>query len=222
MLRALVLCALGLFVVPQLLAAETPVPPQGSAPVLKIGEKSVTITGLTPGGMGVILMMSREPDVFITRYQQRNAAVTADKEGAAEWIADVAITPHGVWAIIDVETGRYAITCASGDCKPLEQTLDSARVFRGSVASEAKGIDIPMEMAHVYFIRPKAGMWRTSVSDGNDLDEDGSKDGKAQISLGKFTEFTDKTPPPDTFQRGDVLIIFQPLSLNFALMEVAR
>ncbi|MBV9495391.1 MAG: hypothetical protein JOZ54_14175 [Acidobacteria bacterium] len=211
-----------MFIVPHLLAAETPAPPQGSAPVLKIGEKSVTIAGLTPGGMGVILMMSREPDVFITRFQQRNAAVTADKEGAAEWIADVAITPHSVWAIIDVETGRYAITCASGDCKPLEQALDSARFFRGNLASEAKGIDVPMEMAHVYFIRPKAGIWRASVSDGNDQDEDGSKDGKARISLGKFKEFTGENPPPDTFQKGDVLIVFQPLSLNFALMEVAR
>jgi hypothetical protein len=166
--------------------------------------------------------MSREPDVFITRYQQRNGVVTGGKDGTAEWVPAFAITPHAVWAIVDVESGRYAIACPSGTCEPLQRSLNTTTFFRNNAVGAPKGLNIPLEIADVYLIRPKAGIWHASAGDGNNEDEDGSLDGTAQISMQKFVGYNSKAAPPDDFVKGDVLIIFQPMNLHFMIVEVAQ
>lgn len=216
-MRTFVLFVCAVLLAPTLHAQKQEVPP---APAIRIGEKAVTLTGLTPGGNVALFMMSREPDVFITRSRQQGEWLTANEEGAAEYAPDFAIPIHSVWALVDVASGAYAIACGFGDCKPFERTIDRTQAVRSAVGTRPM-LEIPAQRADVFLIRPKSGVWIGGMGDGGETDEDGKMDGKATLSLEKFESFREKTPPPGELQKGDLLIVFQPLSLRFSVIGVS-
>lgn len=211
------LCALALLPALSLNAEQT-------APPLSIGfeEKGVTAAGLTPGGNAALFMMSRQPDVFITRMRQRSAMLTGGADGTARYQGADAVVSSSVWAVVDIESGRYAVACPSGDCAPLQRTLSTASFFKNNAAGETEALDIPLEMVDVFLVSPKSGIWHAMIGDGGDRDEDGLLDGKARISVEKFTGFHTDAPPPKKLKKGDLLLCFQPMNLNFAVVEVVK
>ena len=210
-------CALAVLLAPPLNAAQT-------APPVSIAfeARGVTAFGLTPGGSAALFMMSRQPDVFVTRMRQRSAMLTGGADGTARYEGADAVVSSSVWAVIDVESGRYAIACPSGDCSPLQRTLSTASFFKNNAAGEAEGLDIPLEMADVFLVSPKSGVWHVMLGDGGDKDEDGMLDGKSRITIEKFAGFHTDAPAPKKLKKGDLLLCFQPMSLNFAVVEVVK
>jgi hypothetical protein len=184
--------------------------------------KGVTAAGLTPGGGAALFMMSRQPDVFMTRLRQRSAMLTGGADGTARYEGPDAVVPQSVWAVVDVETGRYVVACPSGDCSALQSTVSTSTFFKNNAAGEPEGLDIPLQVADVFLISPKSGVWHVMLGDGSQKDEDGLLDGKARITVEKFEGFHTDAAAPKKLKKGDLLLCFQPLSLNFAVVEVAK
>ncbi|HKO57122.1 MAG TPA: hypothetical protein VJ276_14690 [Thermoanaerobaculia bacterium] len=211
---ALVFCA---FVVLPLMAAQT-----APAPSIAFDGNGITVSGLTPGGNAALFMMSRRPDVFMTRMEQRADVLAAGADGKVRFDTENGVVPTSVWAVIDVESGQYAVACPSGDCAPLQRTLNTAAFFKNNAAGEPEGLDIPLAMADVFLVRAKSGVWHVMLGDGGAGDEDGILNGKARVSVEKFAAMRDKTPPPSKLKKGDLLFLFQPMNLHFAIVEVTK
>ncbi|HEV7922813.1 MAG TPA: hypothetical protein VGR02_18660 [Thermoanaerobaculia bacterium] len=214
---ALLRCALAVLVAIPLYAAQTAPPP-----AITFEAKGVTVTGLTPGGAAAMFMMSRQPDVYITRLKQDSAMLTGGKDGTARYEANYEVVQRSVWAVIDIESGQYAVACPSGDCAPLRRTLNTGTFFKNNAAGEPEGLDIPMEMADVFLVSPKSGVWHVMLGDGGEKDEDGLLDGKSRLSVEKFTGFHTDAAPPKKLKKGDLLLCFQPMNLHFAVIEVTK
>jgi hypothetical protein len=188
-----------------------PVDPPGLTVVIE--KTAITATGLTPAGDAVFFGVSHEPLPFSVVYATRERIATVASDGSARIELDTDIPLRAVWAVVDVTSGRYAVV--SRDELISRKLVLSAGALKADNNGQLKKLDIPFELADILLVRPGAGAWMLSAAD--------SIRGRILPSIDSFKRTGKKgATSAEKFEKGDVVIIFEPRRLLFYDFQVGN
>ncbi len=81
-------------------------------------------------------------------------------------------------------------------------------------------------LAEILVIRPGAGpgagVWHLYVGDGGPSDEGGSPNGLLEAALDRMEPLAGSPPPPQTFQKDDIVLLLDPDQLEMTLVKMPQ
>ncbi len=166
-----------------ILAARTTYADQASV-TASIDGKTITAHSITPGGAALFFgagLGSTGYDSIVMRWSE--VVLNASHDGTATFTAPKPIPFRSIIAVVDMQTGRYAIVAPPGNKVPAPESRGFTRDERGTLQLFGG----PAPVLDAVFVRPGAGAWRISASDSGPLDADGRRDGFTTVRLSDFT-----------------------------------
>lgn len=191
-------------------------PPTVPAPVLELGESSVSVRLGAPGGAVVLFGFAHRERHFITtllRYEE----ILEDRDGDGVVGIDLgeALPPASLWVGVDRVSGSSAIAAPPGF------TLREISLPKGWIPETLDRLDLALSMAEVLLVRPSVGAWGLRVGDGGASDEDGAADGGIRAALAAMWSLGDSPLPPERLQPGDVVVVIDTQNLQIAVVRLA-
>ena len=122
-----------------------------------------------------------------------------------------------IWMVVDLTNGSYAIATPPG------LSLQRKSLHPSSFTGKSKGrahLRQPETVLLVWFVRPGVGAWTAALEDGSAQDGDATYDGNISVLLDQMTPVGQSPPPPDDFERGDIVAAISPVTLTVYDAEV--
>ena len=186
-------------------------------PAIRFEANAVVGERITAGGAATWFSIAHEPQPYHLRLRERATSVRDDdRDGVVRLELNANVPPDSVWVLIDMTTGEYAVAQPAEGRIRLRKLPPPAMVKKGNGAS-AKFAQT-YEFVNYWFIRPGVGAWFRQSEDGGEGDDDGKPDGKATVNLDAFSPVGDSPRAPNDFQRGDLVLVVDPVKL--ALFEL--
>jgi hypothetical protein len=202
----------------QAFAAKPVEPPAAAAPILIVQGDSLKASGLTPGRTLFIMGLSRDVVAHEPRMGHAEVELPSKSDGTFELKLLSAAPVQSLWLLIDIPTGRYALTSPGGVLPAPMEFPRNALKSNGS--GEIHHIEANLVYVDVVWIRPGVGAWRKTVGDGGRFDADGKPDGKTQLSVDDMKPVGESLDHPKKIEKGDTIFIFNPRTLAWFVTEV--
>jgi len=191
---------------------------QASAPPeLKIDfeEAAVLAAGLTPSGDAVFWSVGREPLGHHQQVVESQGIAVVDALGEARFEPrEGTVLLKSVWAVVDVASGAFAVGAPPGF--RLREAPFLGRGFDVGAPGLVNRLRHELESIFALVVRPRVGAWRLESWDTSEKDRDGEDDGRVVMSLEDLEPLEAAGPdPPERFNRDDVIVVVDPVSLRF-------
>lgn len=202
--------------------------PTASTLTVSFGEKSLTVTGVSPGGRVVVFGVAREsigkpaiPAIVIRAEMLSDS----DGDGTVTLQLPVAVPQYGMWAVVDLASGANQAFPTPGYSSPQRVELTPELVRRDS-AGQLRKLEWPFGQIDVLVARPGGrmdqGAWKLFASKGSGLDENrGTGKRELRVDISAMTPIGDSPAGPGTLRDGDVVAIFDRHFVRYGIMEVA-
>jgi hypothetical protein len=212
--RTLSLLVLAYLTLPPLQAQESPAPP-ATPPVLELGENTVTVRNVPPGGGVVLFGLAHETRQFITTIVRREQ-ILRDADGDGSEVLELAqpLAVTSVWAAVDLQSGAVATVTPAGF------PLNEFELRSGAIPAALNRVELDLPMAEVLLVRPGVGAWGRRAGDGGASDRDGDTDGIIRLALAGMWSVGESPPAPERFAPGDIIVVINPQTLGFAVLPV--
>jgi hypothetical protein len=197
----------------------------GRAPLtLQFSGGSLTAEGITPGGSAVVFAASIEklqsqPDLYGPRHRAEVVA-DDDRDGTVR-IELPAGTTMGIWAVVDVNSGRYAVSPTPG-YEPQRFELPSGEALRHDNAGQLRKLQWPVSEMDVLLVRPGDGAWQLYASKDSGRDESRNTPGALRIDVGSMTPLGSTAAAPSRFRPGDIVVVFNSTRMQYGAFEVGQ
>ncbi len=190
-------------------------------PLISFGEKSLTASGITPGGKVVWFGVAREIAEHTATLVRRNRIVSDDdRDGAVRLDLDRKVPYQSIWVAIDLTSGASAVATPEGyPLRRLELPVGSLR------GEEGKPDWLEDTRGHVEILLARPGTegaaWGLAVGDGGDRDDDRAYDGRLVASLASFKGIGPSPPaPPQKYGPRDVVVVIDPNQMDVSLRQL--
>ncbi|MGA7617465.1 MAG: hypothetical protein WBX15_20055 [Thermoanaerobaculia bacterium] len=191
-------------------------PSMASAVGIEFSDSDLIVTGVTPGGSVSVFGEESEPKTYWTNFVRKDEFLSdADADGVVR--LEGVVLPKSVWVAVDLTTGDYAVASPPGF--PLQRFDLPGNALEQGAPGQFNKLRKEINFAEIFWCRPGVGAWKATAGDDGETDEDGAADGKIEISPAGFTG---PSPAPQHFQRGDVIALIHPYTLQVFVTKVGR
>jgi hypothetical protein len=193
-------------------------PPTAESIALKFDGTSITATGIAPHATVFFFGITREKIRFtpiVARVEKM--IVDDDGDGIVSFDYGRTVPPDSVWAVVDTTNGRRGTGTPKGPAAPLLLEKEPVVINNGQL----KQLALPAQGGHLVVVRPGQGVWGQVLVDGNKFDIDGRSDGHANADVSHSVPAAgSKAAAPERFEKGDVIILIEPFSMQIYAAEV--
>lgn len=190
-------------------------------PLISFAEKSITASGVTPGGKVVWFGVAREiAEHTATLVRRSRIVIDDDRDGAVRLDLDRPVPFQSIWVAIDLTTGASAVATPEGyPLRRLELPVESLR------SGEGKPDWLEDTRGHVEILLARPGTegaaWGLAVGDGGNRDDDHAYDGRLVASLASFNGIgPSPNEPPQLFSARDVVVVIDPNQMDISLRQL--
>ena len=191
--------------------------PQGRAandqhPSVRFGDRTVTVTELTPGSRAILFAVGLEPKGYFSQiFRWSSAAEDADHDGSVTVDLGREVPPMTIWCIADSKTARYSIVTPGGVDIPLVPLRSS---FLRRSGGEVTDFAFDHAVIDLLYFEPGGGAWTCTDADGSATERDGPN-GLSTVSVDQFRPLPGASDRPRQLHPGGVLV-----AVDFVRMEV--
>lgn len=188
-------------------------------------ERSLTFTGVTPGGRVAVFGVAREllatsPPTPATVVRSE-LLTDADRDGIARLEFSSPVPRLGMWAAVDLQSGAHTAFATPG-FEPHRIEL-VPELLRNDNGGQLKKLEWPFAELDVFVVRPREGAWRFYASKASGADENRDNGNRLlRIDLSSMTAIGDTAPGPRNFRHGDIVAIFDRGEFQYGILEVGR
>jgi hypothetical protein len=197
------------------------VPAHAGSLALTFGERSVTVSGTTPGGDVVFFGTAKEPSNSAVPAPMKTTEVVVlhddDRDGNVTFARQSRLPLIAIWVAVDVSTGQWA---ASGSPGFEAQPIPPEEFVKRDDAGQLRKLSALVPGMDVLLVRPKTGTWRVSAAKTSAVDENGRGADALQIDVSVMIPLSPSLPKLDSIHPGDVIALIEPLSMRFVMVEV--
>jgi hypothetical protein len=191
---------------------------------LRFSDNAVTAEGITPGGNAVVFATSVEklqsqPDLYGPRHWTKLVS-DDDRDGAVRIDVPAGAT-IGIWAVVDICSGRYAVSPTPG-YEPQRFEFPSDEVVKHDNAGQLRKLQWPVSEMDVLLVRPGDGAWELYASKDSGRDESRNTPGALRIDVGSMTAVGGDAAAPNRFRPGDVVVVFNSARMQYGAFEVGK
>ena len=139
----------------------------------------------------------------------------ADSDGEISLTVEKLSDLASVWAIVDFDTGRYALAAPPG----LE--LRTMNIPEHGWRGGREHFDLRRNYLEVLVVRPGVGAWTLSLAEGESSDDDGQLNAVLRTRLSRMQRLhgDDAAPQPPVILPHDLLLIIDPRELDSFVAE---
>jgi hypothetical protein len=199
------------------------VPARASSLLLTFGERSVTISGATPGGDVVLFDIAKEASGSVvpvpTKTGQAVVLHDDDHDGTVIFERQRTIPLIAIWIAVDLASGQWA---ANGSPGFEAQTIPLGTLAKQDNAGQLRKLSAPVPEMDVLLVRPGTGAWRIYAAKTSALDENAHGERPLQIDVGGMIPLLGSLSKLDAIHQGDVIVLIEPQSMRFAVQEVGK
>lgn len=194
---------------------------QTQALELTIEGNKIVASGLSPGARVAWLATLRSFDEDRLNVRNLHTEITdSNNDGTVLYDLGTPIPEISVWAAVEVGTGAAAVLVPDSDER-------QERVFPpGSLAAQAGSgpfdlLAYPAAQLLALWVRPSNGTsFLIENADGSGADFDGLQDTVATAQSADASPLVPGTDVPPSFATGDVLVVLDPITLEFSVTQV--
>jgi hypothetical protein len=191
---------------------------------VEFGTRSLTFTGVTPGGTLIVFGVAREPlnttPVTPAIVVRAETLSDPDRDGIVRLDLPGPVPHLGMWAAVDLASGTHMAFPTLG-YEPRLIEVDE-RLLRLDNAGQLKKLEWPFAEIDVLLVRPAEGAWRFYASKSSVLDENRGQHHALRVDLGEMTPIGSTPDGPGKFRKGDIVAIFDRRELQYGILEVGR
>jgi len=176
-----------------------------TAVTVSFGTNTVTASGITPGKSAVFFGVGFRGPNDTARLVRWKKVVT-DDDGSGQATLNLGEWPArgSLFAVVDLESGRYAIA-APPDSPYNLAPMPQHPLRRGRESGEVDRMAFDHPVMELLYVDPGKGAWAWSARDGATLDKDGPN-GQTTIDLSDGVSLTGHDAPPQRFLPRGVLV----------------
>lgn len=189
--------------------------PAFGAMTVEFGASTVTVRGVSKKARVAVLAEARRPMGTYSQLSHIEAILTDDQaNGFVVYDLKAPVPIRSVWAFVDVETGEVVVG-TPGDF-PKRQKVLADTSLKTSVSPDVSDfLETPSFMQSILVVRPKQDAWVIRASDVHGT-------GKVNASLASFQSLSAKTKDLKKFQNGDVIVILEPMTMQFSTTRIGK
>jgi hypothetical protein len=184
-------------------------------PAVTFEERAIEIGNVTPSGEVVVFGIARDQLQVEAAHIAAYKFILRDANGTGRvrFTAGRPIDTRGVWAFVDVATGRTTVVPRG--------LAGNALVLPPGVVKHVKHLDksrigLALPLAELLVVRPGEGAWMSIIGDGGPADDDGLTNGVAACAPEAMKHVKSKeTRKLDRIRKGDVVVVIDPVSLGW-------
>ena len=186
---------------------------------LAVETDTLVATGATSKGQVAFFGVAREiaPDDVVEVVPRTEIRVDDDGDGQVAFPLGGPVALRSAWAAVDLTSGDFDAAAPEGF--RLKKVS-----FRGrGVGRRFDGRDSIIDargLVDILVVRPGTGAWTLRLGDGGPTDGDGTADGQLEAILDRMEPLAGSPPPPQTFQKDDVVLVLDPNRLEMTLVKV--
>lgn len=187
--------------------------PLPESPTVQIGTDQLTVSGITPGGQAVIMCVAHDQPRFYIRMLRRDTWLSDDDgDGIVMWKLDNKVSPHSVFAVVDLASGAFAVKAhPDGPDSPIPFP-DASALAASTPARELRSAGI---YTALLLVRPGNGAWLRTCADGDAGDAAVDTPGTLVVRPSSLTPLGTSPAAPETVAAGDVVIGINMESLEY-------
>lgn len=179
--------------------------------VLITFEEKAVVAQVTPGSSTAWFLIAQEPTGRGTKLIHRaDIYVDDDRDGIVRVTLKDSVIHSSVWIVVDLENGEHAVAAPAGP--PLRRKLSPTALRARGNGKSARILQREL-LTVIMVARPGVGAWIAKIEDGTTADGDAAPDGEITALLEKLKPIGKSPAPPDDFQRDDVVVLANPLTL---------
>lgn len=190
---------------------------------LAFGERSVTVSGATPGGDVVLYAVVKEPAGSAPAVPRKTTHALVlhddDKDGSVTLQRQQPVPVMGVWVAVDVATGQWT---AGGSPGFEAVEIPKEDFAQRDAAGQLRKLSALVPEVDAMVVRPRVGAWRIYAAKTSSVDEAGRDERPLRIDVGVLQPLSPSLQKLDTMQAGDVVVLIEPQSLHYAVVEVGQ
>jgi hypothetical protein len=195
---------------------------QGKTFTARLDVKSIVVEGVQPRQEVLLFGVSLEPRGFANATRRWNRIGTDDDgDGTVTFAFDKPIEFRSVFAVVDLRGGDYVVLKPDGYDQLVPRALDPAALRRGEKAGEVAGLDLAGPMAYIVVVRGGAGAWGMAAHQNGHNDDDHASP-VLRVDPAKLTALAGHAPPPAVLTPGDVILVVNPIEMEFFSTRVTR
>jgi hypothetical protein len=181
---------------------------------LTLDPGALSIRGATPGGR--VLAIGVELTWLEYKSVHRRFQLTGDADANGAVRLEVHYGPSVTsWAVIDLSSGE-SLTEGFDAAKAKLRDLPP-QALRRAPNGKLDKIGLGAEYATVYVVRPGAGAWSATASDGGGDDSLPVPNGEIEIDTSRLTGIDGSATAPSELQKGD--LVFALLTHQMTLLK---
>jgi hypothetical protein len=213
------LVALSTIIVPQASAGTA-----GSGISVDFSDGAVTASHITIGGSVAFLGISREPapttPPMIRNVTLTEVIVDEDRDGVVRLDLGSTDRKVGIWAVVDVESGSYAVGPTPG--YDVENVGLDARGLKRDNAGQLRKFEWPLSEMEILLVRPGVGAWYLYAAKHGPDDEQKDSPDALRIDVEKMSPLGGASEKAKGLRNGDVLAIIDPRWMQYGVLEVGK
>lgn len=192
---------------------------------LTVDEESVVVTGATPEGQVVFFGITREvaPDDVVEINRKMDVLTDEDGDGRISLPFGRPVPERSAWVAVDLSSGGFE--AAAPEKFRLKKVSFRGRGIGRRPDGRGSIVDA-RALAEILVVRPgtgpEAGVWHLYLGDGGPSDEDGTPNGQLEAALDRMEPLAGSPPPPQTFQKDDVVLLLDPDQLEMTLVQMPQ
>jgi len=181
---------------------------------IEIDGEAVVISNVEPGAKVLYFSVLREALGYVPHTERRDLIVV-DDDGDGTIRIELGFVPPLKYVGIAIEmasSGRFAAVTPAGSSA--RQVAFPAQSLRGQ-GNRLDELDSDGDYVEIALVRPGVGAWSAGASDGGSIDLGDANDGRVLTALADMQPIGDSPPPPDEFEKDDVLIKVSPRQAEY-------
>lgn len=191
------------------------------AVAIQVGEQTVTVSNVTPGGAVVLFTCARTSRQGRTHVQRR--AVTLrdeDGDGTIQFTPDGGVPLRSVWTATDFTSG--ATVAGAHPRFPLVVNELAASSFKKDAEGAIGRLERQIRRLLILVVRPGTGAWMLFARDGAEGDADLMENARVSLDFAAARPIEGKTAAPRHLKADDVVVAIDPNHLDVHLARIAR
>jgi hypothetical protein len=188
-------------------------------------EDAVVVTGLEPGGTVVFFSVARSVGSYVPRTTSRADLLAEDadgKDGEVRIPLEGGVPAKFFAVAVEMASGRHAVLMPEG--RPAREIAFPADGFGEGLGRRFDRLEDAGDLAMFLLVRPGVGggAWSLATGDGASSDEGQPNDGLILTSASALQPIGKSGPPPEEYEKDDLLVRIAPRAGTYYATRVVR
>jgi hypothetical protein len=197
-------------------------PASAGSLTLTFGDSTVTVSGATPGGDVVLFATAKEGNNSVLPVPTKTGEAVVLHDGGHDGRVTLErkrpVPLIAVWIAVDLTTGQWTASGSPGfDAHP----IPPADFTKRDAGGQLRKLSVLVPEMDAILVRPGTGAWRIYAAKTSAVDENGRGALPLQVDVSAMTSLSPSLPKLDLILPGDVIVLIEPQSMDFAV-EVAQ